>query len=102
MAEIHALVAACAPAVTLSTVYRTLATLVDRGLVHATSCRGESHYGFAGGPHHHAICARCGRTTEIPAGAVADLIPSLQSGAGLALAADGITLTGLCDHCTAP
>lgn len=101
VAEIHARVLARSPAVTLSTVYRTLATLAELRLVHALSRGGESHYGFADEAHHHAICARCGHVADIPAGALADVIPHLQAAAGLVLDDDGITLTGLCARCMA-
>lgn len=99
-ADIHAQVATHSPAVTLSTVYRTLATLTDHHLVHTFAVGGEAHYGLADDPHHHAICTGCGTATEIPAESVTDLIPRLQHAAGLTIDAGGITLTGLCPHCT--
>jgi len=98
-ADIHARVAAVAPSLTLSTVYRTLSTLADCGLVHVLTRGGEARYGFADQPHHHSVCSGCGRTTEIPPDAVAELLPQLESVAGLHLAADGITLTGVCTDC---
>lgn len=98
-ADIHQRIVAHAPTVTLSTVYRTLATLTDHGLVHTLTQGGEVHYGFADQPHHHGVCSRCGRTTEISAQAVADLITPLEQVSGLRLAPDGITLTGLCPAC---
>jgi Fur family ferric uptake transcriptional regulator len=100
-ADIHARIIARAPTVTLSTVYRTLATLTDRGLVHTLTQGNEVHYGFADAPHHHGVCSRCGTTVEIPAEAVAELIKPLQRASGLILAPDGITLTGLCRACAA-
>lgn len=97
--DIHARVARKAPSVTLSTVYRTLATLADYGLVHVLSHGGEARYGFADQPHHHSVCTECGRTRQIPPDAVVDLIPALERAGGLRLATDGITLTGTCPDC---
>jgi Fur family ferric uptake transcriptional regulator len=98
-ADIYDRIVDRAPTVTLSTVYRTLATLTDHGLVHTLTRGGEVHYGFADAPHHHGVCSRCGTTTEIPATAVADVIGRLQEASGLMIAPDGITLTGLCRDC---
>lgn len=98
-ADIHERIVTRAPTVTLSTVYRTLATLTEHGLVHTLTRGGEVHYGFADAPHHHGVCSGCGTTTEIPADAVADIIGPLQKASGLAIAPDGITLTGLCRDC---
>jgi len=100
-AEIHARVAARAPSVTLSTVYRTLGTLTDHGLVHMLTLGGEAHYGFADAPHHHAVCTGCGATIEVPADAAADLVTRLRDAAGFAVAPDGITFSGLCRQCQA-
>jgi len=100
-ADIHELIVGRAPAVTLSTVYRTLSTLTEHGLVHTLTRGGEVHYGFADAPHHHGVCTGCGTTTEIPAEMVADLVDRLQRAAGLTLAPDGITLAGLCPACAA-
>lgn len=100
-ADIHERIATHAPTVTLSTVYRTLATLTEHGLVHTLTRGGEVHYGFADTPHHHGVCSRCGTTVEVSADAVADLIRPLEEASGLRLAPDGITLTGLCRSCAA-
>jgi Fe2+ or Zn2+ uptake regulation protein len=99
-ADIHERIVVQAPTVTLSTVYRTLATLTEHGLVHTLTKGNEVHYGFADAPHHHGVCSHCGTTIEIPASAVAELIKPLERASGLTLAPDGITLTGICRNCT--
>lgn len=100
-AQVYSRIAAEHSTVTLSTVYRTLTTLVDCGLVHVLSYGNEARYGFADLPHHHAVCTGCGATTQIPDSALADVLPRLQDVSGLVLATDGVTLTGLCQRCTA-
>ena len=52
----------------LATVYRTVTTLVELGVLHALSVEGGvSTYGLAEEPHHHAVCTRCGAIIEVPA-----------------------------------
>ena len=54
-----------APAISLDTVYRTLAALERRGLVRRVPGEGEEGR-FDGDPtpHHHLICLRCGRIED--------------------------------------
>jgi Fur family transcriptional regulator, peroxide stress response regulator len=53
------------PTVSLDTVYRTLWTLSDLGLVSTLGLRHES-VRFDGNPekHHHYVCVRCGLTRD--------------------------------------
>lgn len=98
-ADVHIRLADSSP-LSLSTVHRTLATLADHGLVHALGQPGEARYGLADRPHHHGVCDGCGRTVEIPATALADLLPRLEEATGFVLT-PGLTLTGHCPDCAA-
>lgn len=98
-AQVYSRIVAEHSAVTLSTVYRTLTTLVDCGLVHVLTYGNEARYGFADLPHHHAVCTGCGATTQIPDSALADVLPRLREVSGLVLAGGGVTLSGLCSRC---
>ena len=52
-----------------ATIYRTLETLVDAGIVHKIDVgKDRSHYELAVGRthHHHAICSDCGLVEDIP------------------------------------
>ncbi|MGH3970066.1 MAG: Fur family transcriptional regulator, partial [Mycobacterium sp.] len=41
----------------LATIYRTVTTLVDQGVLHALTLEsGVTTYGLAADPHHHAVC----------------------------------------------
>ncbi len=53
------------PALSLATVYKTLDTLVEAGLVHEVEHTGErKRYDANVDPHHHLVCTRCGRITD--------------------------------------
>src|SRR5262245_13833962 len=48
------------PSIHLSTVYRTLDTLVDSGLlVEVRIGNGPGSYHFTSDEHHHAVCTTC-------------------------------------------
>ncbi|WP_100070517.1 MULTISPECIES: Fur family transcriptional regulator [Loigolactobacillus] len=49
-----------------ATVYNTLNTFVDLGLVvELQNGDGSTHYDYFGDPHYHAICTNCGRITDV-------------------------------------
>lgn len=98
-ADVHARLVDAHPTLNLSTVHRTLVTLADSGLIHVLAQPGQARYGLADQPHHHAVCAGCGRTSEVPAADLADLLPRLEEATGLVLA-PGLTLTGYCPDCS--
>jgi Fur family ferric uptake transcriptional regulator len=51
----------------LTTVYRTLSSLVESGLAHVFEDQGESTYRLCGpNHHHHLICQACGTVIEGP------------------------------------
>ena len=58
------------PNLALATVYRTLDTLTELGILHKFSFGdGKSRYEFAEGPsslghHHHLVCTSCGRIID--------------------------------------
>lgn len=49
-----------------ATVYRTLETLLAKGVVRQVMfAPGKALYELAGDEHHHLVCARCGRVEDI-------------------------------------
>lgn len=65
--ELAARVQARLPAVTLSTVYRTLAVLEEVGVVdHTHLGHGRAVYHLADEGHEHLYCERCGAVVELP------------------------------------
>jgi Fur family ferric uptake transcriptional regulator len=87
----------------LATVYRTVTTLVDLGLLHALAVEGGvTTYGLADNPHHHAVCTRCGTIIEVPAQRLSSALEHAIEGSSFTLSERaGLTLHGLCPDCQA-
>ncbi|HZU49631.1 MAG TPA: Fur family transcriptional regulator [Mycobacterium sp.] len=105
VAEIHRRVREAAPAgITppdLATIYRTVTTLVDQGVLHALTLEnGVTTFGLAADPHHHAVCTRCGSIIEVPARQLSSALEQAMAGSAFALSERaGLTLHGLCPRC---
>jgi Fur family ferric uptake transcriptional regulator len=87
----------------LATVYRTVTTLVEQGVLHALTVEGGvTTYGLAKDPHHHAVCTRCGAIIEVPAQQLSSALEKAVQGSSFALSEQaGLTLHGLCPRCQA-
>jgi Fe2+ or Zn2+ uptake regulation protein len=99
IAEIHQRVVERFPQINLSTVHRTVATLVEYGAVHPLAWPGEARYGLSTQPHVHAVCEVCGSMSEIPAARLAPAVAEAGRASGLDLPADGLALFGRCPSC---
>jgi Fur family transcriptional regulator, ferric uptake regulator len=99
VAGIHERIAGDHPEVNISTVHRTVAFLVDKGVAHVLPYPGEARYGLAGHPHHHAVCESCGRVVEIPAGRLARVVAAAERSSSFSLANSGLALFGRCPDC---
>lgn len=105
VADIYRRVRECVPHGTqppdLATIYRTVTTLVDQGVLHAlTLDSGVTTYGLATAPHHHAVCTQCGSIIEVPAGRLSSALEQAMEGSSFALSERaGLTLRGLCPRC---
>ncbi len=54
------------PTISLDTVYRTLGTLADLGLVNRVlGERGTARFDANTSHHHHFVCTRCGRIDDV-------------------------------------
>ena len=88
------------PTIALDTVYRTLATLAEKGLIERVPLPGPARFDPDAGDHHHFVCTRCGRILDVepdtlPAVSVPEGIP----GVGKVVSAR-LELRGLCGQCT--
>lgn len=85
----------------LATVYRTVTTLVDQGVLHALAVEGGvTTYGLAEKPHHHAVCTECGTIIEVPANRLSAALEHAIEGSSFTLSDQaGLTLHGLCPAC---
>jgi Fur family transcriptional regulator, ferric uptake regulator len=85
----------------VATIYRTVTTLVDQGVLHAlTLDGGVTTFGLATAPHHHAVCTQCGSIIEVPARQLSSALELAMAGSSFALSERaGLTLRGLCPQC---
>ena len=99
--------AACSESLSLnlSTVYRTLSTLAEKGLV--TKCvepDGKAYYSLACATgaeahHHHLVCAKCKATIELDECPIEELNRKISSETGFVIIGHSMELTGLCPKC---
>jgi Fur family transcriptional regulator, ferric uptake regulator len=85
----------------VATIYRTVTTLVDQGVLHAlTLDGGVTTYGLATAPHHHAVCTQCESIIEVPARQLSSALEQAMAGSSFALSERaGLTLHGVCPQC---
>lgn len=85
----------------LATVYRTVTTLVEQGVLHALALEGGvTTYGLAATPHHHAVCTECTTIIEVPANRLSAALEHAIEGSSFTLSEQaGLTLHGLCPDC---
>ncbi len=89
-----------APAVNITTVYRTLDLLEQLGMVRHTHLgHGAPTYASAAHEHVHLVCHRCGEVREAPLGLLDELVDRLRVGCGFELDAGHAALTGRCRGC---
>jgi Fur family ferric uptake transcriptional regulator len=98
--ELAAELRASHPALALSTIYRTLETLEELGIVARVDLgQGRAVYHPIDHAHHHLVCSTCGAVEEVPDEAMAPLAADLESRVGFALSRQQLTLTGTCRRC---
>ncbi|HET6498184.1 MAG TPA: Fur family transcriptional regulator [Coriobacteriia bacterium] len=88
------------PTISLDTVYRTMATLVDVGCVTRTTLTpGPARYDANVAHHHHFVCTRCGMARDIVDPALDAFQVSAKSvGLGTVETIE-VRLRGLCANC---
>lgn len=88
--------------VSLSTVYRTLATLTEKGLLLRSSGQdGALCYQLRDSRHrHYLICTGCGSAVPIRGCPLAALEETLGEETGFAITGHNLELYGLCPQCS--
>jgi len=88
------------PTVSLDTVYRTLGTLADLGLIaRVTATPGPARYDANPTHHHHFVCNRCGLVRDI-VNPELDAVRASEQTAGLGTVQSvDVRLRGLCASC---
>ena len=89
-----------APAISLDTVYRTLAALEARGLVTRVPAGGdEGRFDGDVTAHHHVVCLRCGAIDDftMPGAGLNDLPPTVAAWGRVRDAQ--VLVRGICRNC---
>ncbi|MCW2524475.1 MAG: ferric uptake regulator, Fur family [Frankiales bacterium] len=95
-------VAEAVPGVDLTTVYRTLETLEQIGLLsHTHLGHGAASYRLANDDHIHVVCHRCETVIDAPAGLADQLAGQLLQQRGFRLDKSHFTVFGTCADCLA-
>lgn len=84
-----------------STVYRTLETLAEIGVVRATRMGRAVHYEVTqeGDDHHHLRCVECQAMVHFDAGEVDELLRHDAREAGFAVSDLQVLINGVCPAC---
>jgi Fur family ferric uptake transcriptional regulator len=98
--EIVAAVRARHSDVAESTIYRTLATLEELGVVtHMHLDHGPATFHLSDHQHRHLVCRTCHAVVETPADLYADLTGEIAERFGFAVEDEHFALTGQCRAC---
>ena len=93
-------VQATAPAVNITTVYRTLDLLEQLGVVRHTHLgHGAPTYATSEHEHVHLVCHHCGAVDEIDVDTLDELAGALRASRGFRLDATHVALSGTCRAC---
>ena len=89
-----------APAVNITTVYRTLDLMERIGLLRHTHLgHGAPTYSEQEHQHLHLVCHQCGNVVEAPTGLMDSLAARLRDESGFALDVTHVALSGHCRDC---
>ena len=102
---IHERARAKDPAISLATVYRTLAVLKEMGLIeqrYVARDHAREHYEPVGAPeHYHFTCLGCHKVVEFQSARVGQMRAELQRELGLEISHACACLEGYCVECAA-
>ncbi len=99
--EVYERVEPQVPGVNRSTVYRTLETFRDLGLICETDLGGgtREYQLLEQNRHHHLICRSCRHMSELDDDLVRPLRAAISERHGFQVTIDHLALFGLCSHC---
>lgn len=98
--DVYSAVHARLPGVARTTVYRTLETLVELGVIGKPAHRGSAaRYDRSTHRHHHLVCVRCEQTLDLESPLLDGVSLPDTRGVGFQIADYSIHFTGLCRRC---
>jgi Fur family transcriptional regulator, ferric uptake regulator len=86
-----------------ATLFRSLDLLTELGVVERLDLPSGEHAYVPCAPahHHHVVCSRCGRSTDVEDCGVAAAVDEISRRSGYRIEAHRLELFGLCRHCQA-
>lgn len=88
------------PSVDVSTVYRTLDTLEQLGIIdHSHLSHGAAIFHLADDVHQHLVCDRCGKVTEVAPDRLKPFFDAMREEFGFEIDSRHFALVGLCEAC---
>ena len=89
------------PSLSLATVYNTLQTLADNGLIHELGDAGDGavHYDADPSPHVNLVCTRCHRIEDFPGATLTPVARKVAADSGYELRGARVVYYGLCPKC---
>jgi Fur family ferric uptake transcriptional regulator len=102
--EIHARAREKYPYMNISTVYRTLELLKEQGLAAETDLGGGRlvYHPEGKARHHHLVCRKCGKVTDIDVAVLRHLRDDLRAKYGFSADLEHIGIFGTCAECETP
>ena len=99
--EVYRLMQREGESIGLTTVYRSLQSLVNDKIVDVLRREdGEALYRLcATGHHHHLVCTSCGKTVEVEGSAVEKWANTVAKNNGFKKVSHVVELFGLCQKC---
>jgi len=89
------------PSISLDTVYRTLATLEQHGLVtRIQTAESQARFEVAHNPHHHLICSRCKQVLDFHWPAMDSIDLPAIAGQWGQVDSKTIVMYGVCKNCS--
>ena len=98
--ELHELANNILP-MNVSTVYRTLNTLTEKGILHRSVRQdGKAYYSLPKKDHYHRlVCDLCEKVIPIDTCPLSELEETLQANTGFRITGHSLEFTGLCPEC---
>lgn len=100
--QVYEQLRAAGEAVSLPTVYRTLAGLAEARVLDVLTSQGQTAYRRCSAEHHHhLVCRRCGRAIEVTAAPVEQWAAEVGLSHGFAEIEHLTEISGICPSCQA-
>jgi Fur family peroxide stress response transcriptional regulator len=98
--RVYGEVRALFPTVSLATVYKTLRTLSELGLIQELSFpQGQARFDSYMRPHINLLCMQCGKITDLDDAAAREIVERVASTAKFTTTGQRLDIYGICDKC---